>query len=111
MLLSDWRAQVYFGEDQILVPARALRTGTRILQVIPDRGMTLYHLLFDRHEVILAEGTLCESFHPGPGGFAALDPADRVAIGALFPGQPVENRRAAFPVVSPLEAAALRLPG
>jgi hypothetical protein len=111
ILLSDWRAQVYFGEDQILVPARALRSGTRILQVIPDRGVTLHHLLFDRHEVILAEGALCESFHPGPGGLAALDPADQAAIGALFPGAPVENRRAAFPVVAPSEAAALRLPG
>lgn len=111
VLLNDWRAQVYFGEDQVLVPVQALLNGGTVRQVLPVAGVTYLHLLLDRHEVIVAEGTLSESFHPGQNGLAALDPADRTEIEALFPGQTVDRRRAAFPMLRMAEARALRLPG
>lgn len=110
MLLSDWRAQVYFGEDQVLIAAKALENGQSICQVLPEADVTYLHLLFDRHEVILAEGALLESFHPGEGGLAVLEAGQRQEIQALFPGQAVERRRAAFPIVRASEARALRTP-
>jgi len=109
MLLNDWRAEVYFGEDQVLVPARALVNGTTIRQVLPESGVNYINLLFERHEVILAEGSLSESFHPDEDGLAALDQTQRSEILALFPGLALERRRAAFPIVRPSEARALRL--
>ena len=111
MLLNDWRAQVYFGEDQVLVPAQALLNGATVRQVLPLAGVTYLHLLFDRHEVILSEGALSESLHPGETGLGALDPAQRQEIEALFPGQALERRRAALPMLRMAEARALRLPG
>ena len=111
MLLGDWRAQVYFGEDQVLVAAKAMENDTTIRTVIPLAGVVYCHLLFDRHEVILAEGALSESFHPGEAGLASLDQAQRDEIAALFPHLPVDRRRAAFPIVKSSEAQALRLPG
>ncbi len=115
MLLNDWRAQVYFGEDQVLVPAQALINGSTVRQVLPLAGVTYVHLLFDRHEVIVSEGALSESFHPGETGLGALDPAQRHEIEALFPAQgpalALERRRAAFPMLRMAEARALRLPG
>ena len=111
MLLSDWRAQVYFGEDQVLIAAKALVNGTTIRQVLPEAGVTYFHLLFDRHEVILADGALSESFHPGETGLDALDSEQRREIEALFPGLALQMRRAAFPIVRNAEARALRLPG
>jgi len=111
LLLGDWRAEVYFGEDQVLVPALALVNGTTIRQMLPDAGVTYLHLLFDRHEVIVAEGALAGSFHPGKEGINWIGPEDLQAIAALFPAQPLEARRAAFPVVGLAEARALRLPG
>lgn len=111
MLLSDWRAQVYFGEDQVLVAAKAMQNDTTIRLVIPKAGVVYCHLLFDRHEVIVAEGALSESFHPGETGLEMLDAAQRAEIAALFPDLPLARRRAAFPIVKPSEAAALRLPG
>lgn len=111
MLLSDWRAQVYFGEDQVLIAAKALENGQTIRQELPEGDVTYIHLLFDRHEVILAESALSESFHPGEAGMEALDAAQRQEIAALFPNLPIERRRAAFPIVRPAEARALRLPG
>ncbi len=111
MLLGDWRAQVYFGEDQVLVAAKAMENDSTIRAVIPEAGVVYCHLLFDRHEVIVAEGALSESFHPGEAGLGSLDAAQRAEIAALFPHLPVERRRAAFPIVKASEARALRLPG
>lgn len=107
MLLDDWRAQVYFGEDQVLVAAKAMANGRTIRQVLPDDGVTYCHLLFDRHEIILAEGALSESFHPGETGLGAMDAELRREIAALFPELALETRRAAFPIVRPQEARAL----
>ena len=107
MLLNDWRAQVYFGQDQVLIAAKSLVNGKTIRQVLPEAGVTYCHLLFDRHEVILAEGALSESFHPGEQGLDALDEAQRREIDALFPALSLEARRAAFPIVRPSEARAI----
>jgi hypothetical protein len=111
MLLNDWRAQVYFGEDQVLIAAKAMVNGKTIRQVAPAAGVTYCHLLFDRHEVIIAEGALSESFHPGEIGIGALDEAQRREIEALFPHLALIDRRTAFPIVRTAEAMALRLPG
>ncbi|MDM7932786.1 Hint domain-containing protein [Tabrizicola sp.] len=111
ILLNDWRAQVYFGEDNVLVPARALVNSSTIRQIQPEHGVTYVHLLFDRHEVIVSEGALSESFHPGGGGLGKLDPKHREEIASLFPGGALERRRSAFPIVRMAEARALQLPG
>ncbi|MGL4238253.1 Hint domain-containing protein [Tabrizicola sp.] len=111
ILLDDWRAQVYFGEDQVLVPAKALVNGSTVRQTVPEAGVTYIHILFDRHEVIISEGALSESFHPGEIGLGALDEGQRRELDLLFPGLELERRRAAFPIVRMTEARALRLPG
>lgn len=111
ILLNDWRAQVYFGEDQVLIPAKAMINGTTIRQVLPPDGVTYIHLLFDRHEILLSEGALSESFHPGEAGLGALDAAQRREIEVLFPDLDLIRRRAACPIVKLAEARALRLPG
>lgn len=111
MLLNDWRAQVYFGEDQVLIAAKALVNGETVRQILPETGVTYCHLLFDRHEVILAEGALSESFHPGEIGLGGLDDAQRHEIEALFPQLALEDRRAAFPIIRPGEARGLPLAG
>jgi hypothetical protein len=111
MLLNDWRAQVYFGEDQVLIAAKAMVNGKTIRQILPENGVTYCHLLFDRHEVILAEGALSESFHPGEIGLGGLDDDQRREIETLFPQLVLEERRAAFPIVRPGEVRGLPLAG
>jgi hypothetical protein len=111
MLLTDWRAEVYFGEDSVLIAAKALENGTTIRQVVPEEGVVYCHLLFDRHEILITEGALSESFHPGEIGLGALDQAQRREIEALFPALMLESRRAAYPIVRHADARVLRLPG
>jgi hypothetical protein len=84
MLLTDWRAELMFGEPQVLVPAKALVNHDTIF--VQEGGQVEYvHLLFDEHEIIFAEGVPSESFHPGATGLSTLDDPARDEVLALFP--------------------------
>lgn len=109
MLIDDWRAEVYFGEDRVLVAAQALVDDRAARVVLPGDGVEYVTLLCDRHEVLLAEGALSESFHPGDLGLSGLTAAERAEVEALVPEAEVRRRRAAFPIVRNAEARALRL--
>ena len=62
MLISDWRAQMLFGADEVLVSACNLVRGDMIYRS-PRPTITYLHILMDSHEVIYAEGAATESFH------------------------------------------------
>ncbi len=84
MLLGGYRAQLLFGEGEVLVPAVHLVDGE---SVIRETGATVtyVHLAFDRHEVIFAEGIRTESFHPGHVGLEGIDGACREELFRIFP--------------------------
>ncbi len=64
LLNAGYRAQLYFGRDEVLVPAKSLVNGKSVRQL--DAGMVTYHhLLFDRHEIVTCDGIPSESYHPG----------------------------------------------
>lgn len=111
MLIDDWRAAVYFGEDRVLVSALALVDDETARLVLPEAGLNYVILLCDRHEILLAEGALSESFHPGEAGLAGLGPAERESLATILPEAELLRRRAAFPIVRNAEARALRLRG
>jgi hypothetical protein len=48
--------------------------------------VTYLHLLFDRHEVIRADGAWSESFQPGPRNLGGLDPDQQTEIFSVFSG-------------------------
>lgn len=83
MLITGWRAEMYFGEREILVPAKALVNGDTV-QLAPCDRVTYVHVLLDRHEVIFAEGAATESLHPGDYLLAGASET-RTEILALFP--------------------------
>lgn len=47
--------------------------------------VTYYHLMFDQHELIFAEGALTEAFFPGPSAVGSLDCDARDELLLLFP--------------------------
>ncbi len=86
MLYQHIRIPLLFGEDAVFVRAKSLAASFE--EVYVDCGLdeiTYFHLVFDRHEVIYAEGAPTESFHPGPQGIAALDAEARTELFAIFP--------------------------
>ena len=84
MLLQGWQAEMLFGELEVLATVKSLLNDQTILR---DEGgeVEYFHMLFDRHEIIYAEGCASESFHPGQQGWNALDKATRDEILTLFP--------------------------
>lgn len=109
MLIDDWRAAVYFGEDRVLVAAQALVDDQSARVVLPPGGIDYVILLCDRHEVLLAEGALTESYHPGEAGLSALPAVERSRLAEVIPTHELLRRKSAYPIVRNAEARALRL--
>ncbi|MHA3915559.1 Hint domain-containing protein [Halovulum sp. GXIMD14793] len=84
ILLDGWRVELLFNEKEALVTADSLLNDTTI--TCREGGEVEYfHLLFDRHQIIFAEGIPSESFHPAEQGMGKLAEASRQEILQLFP--------------------------
>ena len=112
MLISDWRAQMLFGVDEVLVSAANLVRGDLIYRA-PVPKLTYYHILMDRHEVIFAEGAPTESFHltREAAEAAACGDGEEASVAAeislLFPELLMCASRCVRPVMKGYEAKAL----
>lgn len=82
---SGWRAQLFAGEDEVLVKAIHLVRAGRLAQDFSGAPVTYHHLLFARHEIIRAEGLWSESYYPGPATLAGYDPDVQEELLSLFP--------------------------
>ena len=84
MLLTGWRLELLFAEDQALATAKSLINDGTITR---QSGGTVeyFHVMFDTHEIIFAEGAPTESFHPGQQALDSLADATREEIFGLFP--------------------------
>jgi Ca2+-binding RTX toxin-like protein len=94
MLIEGVRAEMLFGEAEVLVAALHLVGLPGITQ---DRtpGVSYIHLMFDRHEIVLSDGAWSESFQPAQRMVGGLDAARRDELLALFPE--LAERELAFP--------------
>lgn len=65
-LLAQGRMIQRFGAgDKILIPAGSMIGSKGIEPVIPDGGITYYHLLVEDHKLILAEGLVVDTMFLG----------------------------------------------
>lgn len=113
MLLTDWRADLLFGAAEVLVPALHLVDDTDI-RLHRGGAVTYIHLLFDRHQIVTANGIASESFHPGEIALSSLDRAARAELLSLFPELAEDGQGygpAARPVLRAFEARALAMAG
>lgn len=85
VLLRSKIAQTMFGVDEILVPAKQLIgiDGIACDQDCPQ--VDYYHIMFDRHEIVLSNGAETESFYAGQVSMDGIGAAARAEIYALFP--------------------------
>ncbi|KIN60886.1 Type I secretion target repeat protein [Sulfitobacter noctilucae] len=84
MLITSELAEMMFGESEVLVAAKHL-TGLDGVDAAPVSKVSYIHMMFDRHEVILADGTWAESFLPGEHAMAGIQNDQRQEILDLFP--------------------------
>lgn len=84
MMIEDWRSELLFGADEVLVAAKHLVNGDTIYQE-KAQEVEYFHILFDEHEIVFAEGCPSESFHPGAVGLGGMADETRAEILELFP--------------------------
>jgi len=84
MLLSGWKLEMLFAESQVLATAKSLVNDATIIR---QQGgeVEYFHMLFDQHEIVFAEGAASESFHPGRQSVDALTDETRQEVFHLFP--------------------------
>lgn len=107
VLVADWRAELVMGIEEVLCPAIALVDGDRIHRA-PRSEVTYYHVMFDRHEVVLSNGLWSESFFVGD-HLCAPGSALQRELATLFPEMMTAPKPmiAARPVVRPFEGRLL----
>ena len=108
ILIDDWRAQMYLGENEVLCPAHMLVNGDTVHHA-PCSEVTYFHFMFDRHEIVYANGLASESFLFAD--YLCHDTSTlRAEIVALFPelGTTGASMRAARHVVRSHEAQVLQ---
>ena len=84
MLVRSKICRRMFGTDEVLVPAIRL-TELDYVEIEDATEVEYYHLIFDTHEIIFAEGSPTESFFMGPVALQTLPPEARQEMEALFP--------------------------
>jgi len=84
VLFQGYRAELLFGQSEVLVAANHLVDDLAVSRV--EGGTVTYvHFLLDQHEIVFADGTPTESFHPGSYGVGALGDPAREELFTLFP--------------------------
>ena len=84
-LVSSIIAERMFGEREVLVAAKHLLDAPGVSIASAAAGVTYLHLLFDRHELVVSNGAVTESFYPGDQALSAVDQAARDEILEIFP--------------------------
>ncbi|MFD0979750.1 Hint domain-containing protein [Tropicimonas aquimaris] len=82
ILVTGGRVQLWFGLEEVLVPAKALLVSGRARLMGDDAGIVYHHLLLEQHDILLANGVAAESLFLGPRG---LGPSGR-ELAKLYPG-------------------------
>jgi len=85
VLLRDWRAELLFGEHEVLAPANALVNDQSIRRMQDKQDVDYFHILLDNHDVIYANGVECETLMPAELMRSAMNPAARQEILQIFP--------------------------
>lgn len=84
ILLSDWRAELLFGQDEVLVRAVDLLGMDGVYR--KTGGIVTYcHILMDTHQLVQAHGIWSETLYPGTVAMGAVNDAARDEIQRLFP--------------------------
>lgn len=106
LLLTGWRAELFFGEEAVWVPA-AYFLGRPGVRVAEGGEVTYVHLLLDGHRTLLAEGVEAESLHPGDMALCNMDPAAVAELFAMFPElERLSRRTISRPALRAIEARA-----
>ena len=110
VLLADRWAELMFGEPEVLIRAKDLVDDHMVRFASDLKEITYFHLLFDKHQIVTANGVAAESYLPGPMTLSGFDAPTQQELLALFPELESESfgyGPAARPLLRAREAAPL----
>ncbi len=84
ILLTGWRAELIYGEEEILVPAKALVDNCDV-RISEASQITYYHLAFETPQIVSGDGVLSQCFHPDAQTDVHCAQAGRAEMFAHFP--------------------------
>lgn len=95
VLVANAQTELLFEDSEVLVAAKHLVGKPGIYTV--DVTRTEYiHFMFDKHEVVLSNGTWTESFQPGEQALNGIDDDQRDELFKLFPELQDQHGRDTF---------------
>jgi len=85
LLVKSKIAKRMFGQDEVLIAAIRLIELPGVFVDETVDSVEYFHLLFDRHEIVFAEGAPTESLFTGPEAMKSISMAARAEILSIFP--------------------------
>lgn len=85
ILVRSKIAQHMFGTDEVLIGAKHLSEVDGIDAVEDAEEVEYFHMLFDKHEIVISNGAETESLFVGPQALKSVGAAARKEILTLFP--------------------------
>lgn len=98
VLLREAKLNLLCGETEAFASANALRAVLKGVDFQPEnRPTTYYHILFDKHQVVMSNGLATESFFPCQANLERSDIATQDEVISLFP-ELAQSKAQAFPL-------------
>ena len=85
ILLSDWRAELFRGEAEVLAASVHFVDGVNVKRAPCYAGIRYLHIMCDTHQIVLADGLETETFLPGQAALASVPRAAADEVLELFP--------------------------
>lgn len=83
-LMSDWRTELLFGEQDVLVAAKHMVNGHSVTRQYCET-VTYVHMMLDSHQIVFAENVPTESFYATNYSIQSMDARAREAMFMAFP--------------------------
>ena len=90
VVLEGVWVELYFGEPSVMVPAKHL-VGTLAERPMPDNDVAYFHILLDRHEVLISNGLLTESFQPSLRSYNGISAQMRRSLSDEIPSKRLQE--------------------
>ncbi len=108
ILVSGVLAELLFGADEVLVKAKDLVNDQTVTRCRSEAQVVYYHLLLEKHELLLSNGQWSESFLPGPNTIHSFDPDAAACLYATLGKQHyINTEQSVRPSLRSYEARAL----
>ncbi|MDW4550231.1 Hint domain-containing protein [Defluviimonas sp. D31] len=85
VLVRGWEPEMLFGQDEVLVAAKHLKFAPTLRRPARPETVEYFHLMLDRHDIVLSNGIETESLFPGDTAIASLTEDARAEMARVFP--------------------------